>query len=261
MTSERVDPSTLIAYTASPAQVVADSGERVTLDDLVGGAGADRVASLVALHPALFPASGVLRPAIERDAAVAGDRGDLVVHQLLVSVDGRPAGFLLVDCNLQRGVAVVLFMGLSKPARRLTFGGHSFAAWLVALVLAHLSRDLDAHGLPVPGLGLVGEAVTAVEVRLWRGLGFRLLPVEYAEPAEGWNWSTVGLQLRDVSLVWLPPFDLDTTAVDGLEHDVAAAGAAAFLLDHYGLPVDHPLVTAAVGAQAARPGIASPRRG
>lgn len=260
MTSERIDPSSLLGYTASHITVTADGGERVAIDDLVGRSDPVKVAQLRALHADLFPDYSFIGPAIERDAQSVSDRGDLVVHQLLVSVDREPAGFVLVDSNLRRRVAAVLFMGLAKPARRLQMSGRPITSWLVSLVLAHLDLDLVGHDMPAAGLGLVGEAVTPAEVRLWSSLGFRRLPVEYAEPAEGWRWTEVGLQLRPVSLVWLPPYALTDEDVQRSMPAAAAAGAAAFLLDHYGLPLDHPMVAAAVGEEANRPSVERPRR-
>lgn len=260
MTSDRIDPRRLRVHTGTHAALTADGGAAITIDDLVGGADPTDVDRLVALHEQMFPEYPYLRPALRRDAELPGDRGDLVVHQLLISVDGESAGMLLLDCNLHRRVGIVLFVGLTRAARGLTIDGASLSAWLVTLVLAHLENDLTAHGLPTPGLGLIGEANIPAEVRLWRGIGLHQFDIAYAEPRGGWDWDRSDLHLRNIYILWLPPFGLSTTEIEALEPIARMAGAAAFLLDHYGLPAEHPLVAEATGAEALRPGLSEPRR-
>lgn len=260
MTSDRLDPARLRGHTGTHTALTADDGSTIAIVDLVDGADPSAVDLLVGLHEEMFPEYPYLRPALRRAADLPGDRGDLVVHQLLITVDGLPGGLLLLDCNLHRRVGVVLFVGLTRAARGLRIEGTAFSAWLVTLVLAHLDNDLAAHGVTTPGLGLIGEANIPAEVRLWRGIGLHQFEIAYAEPRGGWDWDRTELHLRDIFLLWLPPFGLTTTEVDELEPVARMAGAAAFLLDHYGLPAEHPLVAAATGAEANRPGLAAPRR-
>ena len=260
MTSERLDPARLAPYAVRHARLTTDAGDPFEIDDLTEGADPGDVAHLVALYDELFPEYPYLRPALFDGAERPGDRGDLVVHQLLLRIADEPVGLMLLDCNLHRRVGIVLFVGLTGVARRAKVAGHSLSAWLVALVLAHLDADLRAHGHPTPGLGLIGEANIPAEVRLWRGIGLRQFDIGYAEPRSGWNWSDEGLHLRDIFLLWLPPFGLTDDEIDRAEPAAREAGAAAFLLDHYGLPGDHPLVAAAVGAEGERAILSTPRR-
>jgi hypothetical protein len=260
VTSDRIDPARLRAYTAAHAELLADGGATITIDDLVGGADPAAVDHLLALYDEMFSDYPYLRPALQRAAETPGDRGDLVVHQLLLSIDGTPAGIMLLDCNLHRKVGIVLFVGLTRAARSVRIDGASFSAWLVTLVLAHLENDLATHGLPTPGLGLIGESNVPAEVRLWKGIGLHLFDMPYAEPRSGWDWAREELHLRDIYLLWMPPFGLTDDEIAALEPTARQAGSAAFFLDHYALPADHPLVAAAVGDEARRPAISSPRR-
>jgi hypothetical protein len=91
-------------------------------------------------------------------------------------------------------------------------------------------------------LAYVGEMEPGM-VPVFERLGFVLLPIDYAEPFHGPLWAEHGepeffdRQLMAHRLPGGPELDLVA---------VASAGAAAFLIDHYHLPPEHPVVTRCV---------------
>lgn len=116
-------------------------------------------------------------------------------------------------------------------------------------VLDTLAAELAEHAPTAAPIGAFGESTDRL-VRRWLGAGFRGVDVPYAEPVAGRHWrAREDSSMRPMNLLWLP--------MRGAEDPSGApqrAGAAAFLIDHYALPLDHPTVIAATGDQRTRPG-------
>lgn len=240
--------TTAVAQVAWPTDV---DGVYVEVTDVVGGdAGEATVDELASLHAAAFPDYPFLAAEIRADADADPRRERLVVHQWLVHCAGAPVALMLFDSNLARRVAPVHFLAVTRSGRAVRVGGHRLSAWLCRQALATLTAELAAHSPGATPLGVVGESAGRA-IRLWHGVGFRPVDVPYAEPAAGRHWRAAGdATMRPLTLLWLPPAGADATiaAVAG------PAGAAAFLIDHYALPPDHPTVVASVGPELHRPG-------
>ncbi len=228
----------------------ADDGTSVEILDLVGGAPTERVAAMLAMHAAAFPEHGFVEQEILTDAARSPERDCLTVHQWLVLCDGEPAAYMLWDSNRARRVALVHFIAVDRPGRKVRMAGHRLSGWLCRTALDQHGVELAEQRPGTGSLGLVGEAPDR-KVRVWKSVGFRAFDFAYAEPEDGRHWRPETLRLRPLVLLWLPPTGVD---VEALAPAAGAAGAAAFLLDHDGLPADHPLVAAAVGLERDRPG-------
>jgi hypothetical protein len=230
----------------------ADDGAAIDVVDLVDGADLMLVESMVAMHHESFPDHGFVADEIRADAAVSPGRDGLVVHQWLVCRNGAPAAYVVWDANVVRRVALVHFIAVVRSGRAVRIGGERLSGWLCRLALTSLTAELAASRPGVDPLGLVGEAPER-KVRLWTSVGLRPFAFPYAEPEAGRHWRTGGAAMRPLVLLWLPPPRVDAEA---LAPAAGAAGAAAFLLDHYGLPGDHPTVVGAVtfGDERTRPG-------
>ncbi len=228
----------------------ADDGTRVEILDLVGGAPSERIAAMLAIHAAAFPEHGFVEQEILTDAARSPERDRLTVHQWLVLCDGEPAAYMLWDSNHARRVALVHFIAVDRPGRKIRMAGHRLSEWLCRTALHQHAVELAGQRPDTASLGLVGEA-PQWKARVWTSVGFRAFDFAYAEPEDGRHWRPETLRLRPLVLLWLPPPGVDA---DTLGADAGPAGAAAFLLDHYRLPADHPLVAGAVGPERDRPG-------
>jgi hypothetical protein len=217
--------------------------------DIVAGADQWAVDALADVHAEAFPGYAFATAQIEADAAAAPIRNALIVHQWLVLHGETPAGCVLFDTNLARRVAIVHFLAIAGPGRAVRVDGQPLSSWLCRRVMATLRSELNEHVPPTSPLGVFGESAARL-VRRWRGVGFRPVDVLYAEPVAGPGWRDVdgdNPAMSPLTLLWLP---VPGTAPD----DAAPAGAAAFLIDHYRLPLDHPTVVAATGAERTRPG-------
>jgi hypothetical protein len=217
--------------------------------DVVGGGVDDAAEDLVALHRSLFPDYPFVAAEIAGDADASPERDSLIVHQWLVRCGGEPAGLVLFDTNIARRVAVIHFLGLDRRYRGLRIAGERIATWMCHRVLDTLASELGERAPKATPLGAFGESSDRL-VRRWLGAGFRTVELPYAEPVAGRNWRADGEpSMRRMNLLWLPmpsaPADSPVTG---------SVGAAAFLIDHYALPLDHPTVVATTGDERTRLG-------
>lgn len=227
---------------ATPDFVIpGDRGEVLGLHDVVGGRWPQYVEVLADMHCRAFPEHAFAAEAIRSDANAEPNRELLVTHQWLLTIDGEPVGYSLADSNLRRRVAPIHFLAVEPAMRDVTVGGMRVGGWFLHDSLSRYEADAGS-----PGLGCVAETPD-YKVPIFRGHGWRVLDVPYLEPVHGWNWRTDGLQTRSVRLIWLPPDGVDPTA---LESGVAAAAAAAFLIDKYALDPDLEWVAALVSEGA-----------
>ena len=196
----------------------------------------ESVDALVELHQRWFPDYGYAIEEIRYNATAASSRSDRIVHQVLALVDGVPAGFILIHSNLLRRVGLIHFIAVEQKFRSLEHGGQRLSAALVSHGVALVAADLalDRNG---PTHGVIAETEQEM-IPVWERFGFEVLPFPYAEPHFGVQWAAHGEPtFFDRTLVGTP--------IDPGPYDLEAAGrasAAAFLLDHYLLPSDHPAV-------------------
>jgi hypothetical protein len=224
--------------------VLADSGERLEIIDVVGERVPEYLAPLLELHAMHFATHDFATERIVDDAQRDPARDGIVVHQFLLLVDRAPAGYVLIDSNLRRRIAPVHFLAIHPDFRDLTVGGLRIGAWLVRRAARDASTDIGHMTL-----GACGETPFAT-LGIFINTEWQQLMVDYREPVHGWHWSSFGLETREVALLWLPPDVLGCTTTADLDDDrVAAAAAAAFLIDTYRLPPDNPVVVALTGAQ------------
>lgn len=207
--------TSVTAVTFDAARAASDA----VLDDLVG------------LHASLFPTHAHVHQEFEEWRACSGRTHDRVAHLLITYVDDVPAALLVVHLNLARRVGLVHFLGVAPAHRAARTGRPSLAADLLAR-----AWDLCTASFAGEWLGLVAESEPEL-VPLWRSWGYSDLAVEYAEPHHGMHWSDFG-----------PPtfFRMELVGRStGTAPALAQAAVEAFLIDHYRLPDDHPVVASA----------------
>jgi hypothetical protein len=170
---------------------------------------------------------------------------EVVVHPWLLLHDGQPVGEYVFHTNLRRGIVLMHFLAADRDAR------HD----LIPDWRDHVTRALeqtaraDAEAVGRPLLGLMGE-IPPDHYRLWSGQGFRPLDVEYREPHHGRHWAEYGELEFFPMLACIKPV---AAGIDRPFREVAAAGLAAFLVDHYLLPRDEPTVARAIDQAALLP--------
>jgi len=192
------------------------------------------VQAVVDLHLRWFGDYAYAVPELLENGELPASRGDRIVHQVLALVDGQPAGYVIVHTNTRRRIGVIHFLAVDEGFRSVEVRGNRLAQALVEHARALVAADSREVG-PVLGIGAEAEEDM---VPVWEHWGFRRLDVDYHEPHFGVRWPEHGdPTFFDRTLVAAPVGDdsLDPAAC-------ARALAAAFLLDHYRLPPDHPEV-------------------
>jgi hypothetical protein len=231
----------------------ADTGERVEVIDVVDGAPADEVAAVQTVFSRYFPDYPHTLDDIAADASLPSRRDGVVVHQWLIIVDDTPSGIILFESNLVRQCGPVLYFAVDEYCRTLMLDGNQLSKMSTWLSVPQMLED----GGP-DMLGGCAERHPTYPARLVR------LDVDYAEPVGGRRWRTNGtvdtvgadgsnqdIEFNPMSLHWTPSPELLAVANSpGLRHDVSCKIAAAFLVDHYQLPHDHPHVQRLAGSQA-----------
>jgi GNAT superfamily N-acetyltransferase len=209
----------------------------MTLDfvDVTEGRSPESAKQLLQLQEQWFGDYAWARDELTANTTAPAHQGDRVVHQFLATINGVPAGFIVCHTNLARRVGLGHFMAVD-PA----FRGQGLAMQCERRAMQAAADDGRQYDVQM--LAYVGEMEPAM-VPVFERLGFVLLPIDYAEPFHGPRWAEHGEPTffdRRLMAHRLP---------DGPELDlkaVALAGAAAFLIDHYQLPPDHPVVTRCV---------------
>ncbi len=234
----------------------ADSGEIVEVIDVVDGAPADEVAAIQSVFRRHFPQYLHTLEDIAIDASLPGRREGVVVHQWLILVNDEPSGVVLFESNLVRRCGVAQFVSIDEHCRSMTVNENPLAKILYWLALPQILKD---GGPAMLGVGF--------ELPLGRRPRSVQLKIDYAEPVGGRRWRVNGgiddIRWHPMSLEWAPmnwdPVwlhwtpDLTLRPVvesPGIGHDVTCRFVAAYLIDHYQLLRDHPLVQRLAGAQA-----------
>lgn len=173
---------------------------------------------------------------VRANASLPALRDGIVHHQRLVLVDDEVAGYIVFHTNLRRRVGLGHFMAVDP-----TFRGRGIAKALEYHAIDVVVDDGRAHSTEL--LAYVGEMERHM-VPVFETWGFVAMPVDYAEPYHGASWPDFGEPTffdRVLMAHPLPGVALDIPAV-------AHAGSAAFLIDHYRLPHDHPVVLRCLGS-------------
>lgn len=196
------------------------------------------LAQLIAIHSDSFPTHTHVIAELRENAALPLHRDNVVVHQLLAVVDGVPAGIAVVHSNLNYRVGLIHFLAVVPQFRGRDIDGKRMSTRLVECAVDLVYADIDQSQVAGSFVGVVAESDPGL-ISSWEAWGFRPLPIPYREPFFGKHWRDhLPLDFFDMTLVGL-------TARDNTD-ELARAGAAAFLLDHYRLPVDHEVVRAAI---------------
>lgn len=231
------------------AAVVKLPGTNITLHEVLGGSENDLV-DLLAIHRELFPDYGYYQPYMRERAKLPPHANpDLIEHWWLVRVDGQPAGVRFFVYVPQRDCGLGLAVGIRPAYRKVTFSEYQRLSEILLLkTLEYLTIDAEKSGSTTP-IGMVSEIEDYILPRCIE-YGYVPLNVDYQEPSFVQN-SVVSVEedepisFRPIALGCLPT-NKDT--FDPTDPTMLTNVIKAFLVDHYGLAEDHPVVRQALNS-------------
>lgn len=218
----------------------------VAIYDLIGSGDDERIESMLGLYAKLFPQYQHYVPRMRRRAKFRNEhRPGHVVHYWLVEVDGQPAGLRTFRYIREKHCGLAHALAVDPAFREVHVLDKRLAVYLIYECLAQIVRDAKDRKDVLP-LGIVNEVEPDRLMEHYKHNGLLQLPLKYVEPifppeVEGRS------RLEDLAITrfshmhmgFLPNTD---AKVDKYTHAMISDFVLAFLVDHYGLPEEHPAV-------------------
>lgn len=230
-----------------PARLVREEGS-TKIWELLGSGDECRVDAMLELYTELFPQYAHYVPRMRRRAEfVQEKRTGHVVHYWLVEVDGRPAALRTFRYVRARHIGLAHALAVDPAYRQVTVNGQRLSIYLVHACLDQVIANAQQLG-DEPVLGMVNEVESPRLMEHYVRNGIIELPVTYAEPIfpaeQPGRTREQEIELIHFSPMYLGFLPNPELGVQTYSDRMIADFALAFLVDHYGLPMDHPRVQA-----------------
>ncbi len=231
-------------------ELTSNKNEAIAIHELLGSGDSARVETMLALYGKLFPDYQHYIPRMHRRSTLNMDaRPGVIAHYWLVEVEGEPVGLTTFRYIHTRTCGLGISFALLPEARSVTVEGKRLSALIISRIMDQLLADAKQMG--ASGFwGMVTEVEHVELMHHYKRMGMLELPIKYLEPVfppEN-NGRTRDEELK---LLKFLPVILGITPNPGIEQahfDRATLinFALAFLVDHYGLPEDHPRVQSVI---------------
>lgn len=188
---------------------------------------------------AYFPSYGHVVEDFRQQLESAVPPRNEFVHAWLVIRDGEACGLWVMNINSLSGVIMMLFGAIHRNAR--IDLPREYLPRLVGFMHQLCLVEATAHDFSI--FGVILESAER-HLNRWRSCGFFVVDGEYREPKHGVHWAEFGP----------PDFYMDYSAcvlpiAEGLRLSRADVGQLCLdtlLVEHYGLPREHPVVVASL---------------
>lgn len=227
------------------AQLVRSEGN-VKIWSLLGSGDTERIEAMLSLYAELFPQYAHYVPRMRRRAEFGEQhRPGHIVHYWLLEVDGQPAGLRTFRYVQPRRVGLAHALAVKPAFRIVNAGEQRLSMYLVHACLEQIIADSKRLGDEFT-FGMVNEVESPNLMEHYKKNGILELPVKYVEPV--FPAEKAGrTRAEEIALIRFAPMFLGilpNTAggIPFYTSDMIASFALALLVDHYGLPVEHPQV-------------------
>ncbi len=215
--------------------------------ELIGSDDSQRVNAMLDLYAGLFPQYAHYVPRMRRRAPLGEEhRPGHVVHYWLVEVDGKPAGIRTFRYVRHRHIGLAHALAIDPSYRDVMIEGQRLSLFLIHACLDQIIKDAVRFG-DTPALGMVNEVESPHLMEHYKRFGILELPAQYVEPIFPPE-NQARTRAAEIALVDFSPMFLGFLPNPDHEplytRELVADFALAFLVDHYGLPEDHPQVQA-----------------
>jgi hypothetical protein len=228
-----------------PARLVIQKDD-VAIYELLGSGDDKRIESMLGLYQSLFPQYQHYVPRMRRRAQYQNEhRKNNIVHYWLIEVNGQPAGLRTFRYVRHRKCGLAHALAVDPNFREVSVDGKKLAVFVIYECLKQIIRDAKEYG-DAPVLGMVNEVETDRLMGHYERNGLIKLPLKYVEPIfpppVSGRSDTDELVLVHFSPMHMgflpnPEIQMETYTPEMINDFVFA-----FLVDHYGLPENHPIV-------------------
>lgn len=228
-----------------PAQIVIQK-DNVAIYELLGSGDEKRIDAMLKLYQDLFPQYQHYVQRMKRRAQYQNEhRKDNIVHYWLVEVDGQPAGLRTFRYVRNRRCGLAHALAVDPKFREVRVGDKKLAVFVIYECLNQIILDAKECG-DEPVLGMVNEVETDRLMGHYERNGLIKLPLKYVEPifppeVEGKSYADE-LALINFSPMHMGFLPNPEIKMETYTHEMIVDFVFAFLVDHYGLPEDHPVV-------------------
>jgi hypothetical protein len=220
--------------------------EKVEVYDLLGSGDEERIEKMLGLYEKLFPQYQHYVPRMRRRAQFGNEhREGHIVHYWLIEVDGQPAGIRTFRYIRNRHCGLAHSLAVDPKFREVRVMGKRLAVFIIYECLAQIIKDAKRLGDPAV-LGMVNEVEPDHLMEHYIRNGLVQLPLKYAEPI--FPPEVPGRsRLEELAITHFSPMHMGflpnpEIKIDKYNRKLITDFVNAFLVDHYGLPEDHPAV-------------------
>jgi hypothetical protein len=218
----------------------------VAIYELLGSGDGKRVEAMLELYQNLFPQYQHYVPRMRRRAQYQNEhRENNVVHYWLIEVNGEPAGLRTFRYVRNRRCGLAHALAVHPDFREHFVDGKRLAVFVIYECLNQIIRDAKEYG-DEPVLGMVNEVETDRLMEHYERNGLIKLPLKYVEPifppeVEGRSHADelALIHFAPMHMGFLPNPEITIETYSG---EMINDFVFAFLVDHYGLPENHPSV-------------------
>jgi hypothetical protein len=220
--------------------------DNIAIHDLVGSGDDQKLEAMLGLYARLFPQYRHYVPRMRRRAQLAGEnRKGHVVHYWLIEVDGRPAGLRTFRYVHDRRCGLAHALAVEPAFREFMVEDRRLAVFVIYECLAQVVRDAQERG-DVPVLGMVNEVEPDRLMEHYIRNGLVQLPLNYVEPifppevpGRSRLEELAITRFSHMHMGFLPNPEAKVTEYS---REMITDFVKAFLVDHYGLPEEHPAI-------------------
>lgn len=228
-----------------PVHLVAEK-DKTAIYELLGSGDDKRIESMFGLYEKLFPQyQHYVKRMRRRVQFINEHRAGNVVHYWLIEVDGQPAGLRTFRYVRKRRCGLAHALAIHPNFRETFVDGKKLSVFMIHECLNQIIRDAnESRDLPV--LGMVNEVETSRLMKHYEHNGLMQLPLKYVEPifppeVEGRSRADelAMIKFSPMHMGFLPNPEIN---IEIYSREMISDFVFAFLVDHYGLPEDHPVL-------------------
>lgn len=220
--------------------------ENVAIYELLGSGDTERIEKMLGLYAKLFPQYQHYVPRMRRRAQFGNEhREGHIVHYWLIEVDGQPAGVRTFRYVHRRRCGLAHALAVEPSFREMTVENHRLAVFIIYECLSQVVRDAKQRGAP-PVYGIANEVEPHRLMEHYIHNGLVQLPLKYVEPI--FPPEEAGRsRLEELACAHFSPMHIGFLPNPEMKmkkytREMISDFVLAFLVDHYGLPEQHPAV-------------------